>query len=158
MELSKDINLKENMIDAKENKESFFKNLFKKKNKNELIVRDENTILLFEQIKIAQEEYQLKTLNMMKENTERIEKLEEVLLNAGKLKENIIDVNVKLTIEPALETDKIINKSHKLYQSREDMLNEICKWYPEFNKQDILGQVILEAYNKYKPLDIIDNE
>ena len=157
MELTQDINLKENkIIEIKENKNGFFKNLFNKKNKNELMIEDKNILLLFEQIKISHEEHQLKTSKMIKESNERIEKLEDILLNAGKLKENVIDVNVKLAVEPISEDDKIVTKSHKLYSTREDMLNEICKWYPELNKQDILSQIILEAYNKYKPLNVED--
>lgn len=146
-----------NLFETKETKKGLFKNLFKKNKKNELAVVNPNSeamMVLFEHIKSITTENHMNTIKMVEESNARIEKLEKVLMNKTTIKEDIIDVNVKLTVEPAMEGDKIVNKSHKLYQSREDMLNEICKWHPELTKQDILGQIILEAYNKYKPINI----
>lgn len=144
------------LVDVKETKKGLFKNLFKKKSKsNELSVINPNSeamMILFEQIKNITTENHMNTIKMVEESNARIEKLEKAITSRATIKEDVIDVNVKLTVEPAMEGDKIVMKSHKLYQSREDMLNEICKWHPQLTKQDILSQIILEAYNKYKPL------
>lgn len=150
------------ILDLTENKKGFFGNLFKKKNKNiNVAVHKDSAIILFEQLRVKSDEKFIETMKMIEDSNSRIEKLEKLLTNKSMIKEDIIDVNVKLVIEPiTIEGDKIVTKSHKLHQSREDMLNEICKWHPELTKQDILGQIILDAYNKYKPLttDIIDTK
>lgn len=149
------------ILDLTESKKGFFGNLFKKKNKNvNVAVHKDSAIILFEQLRVKSDEKFIETMKMIEDSNNRIEKLEKLLINKSMIKEDIIDVNIELIIEPTIENDKIVTKSHKLHQSKEDMLNEICKWNPHLTKQDILGQIILDAYNKYKPLttDIIDTK
>ena len=146
-------------MSSKEKKKSLFKNFFKKKKKNELAVLDKNSdamIIIFEQIKKMTDENNANTMKLIEESNARIEKLEKIITNNKSVREEIIDVNVKLVLESISEGDKIVSKSHKLYQSRENMLNEICKWNPHLTKQDILSQIIYEAYQKYKPINIAE--
>lgn len=64
---------------------------------------------------------------------------------------NIIDIVIEeLKITKIDEDAK--NTSVRLYPSVKDKLEELYKMYPDFNRQDILNQLILEGYNKYKKI------
>lgn len=65
--------------------------------------------------------------------------------------DNIIDIIFEeLKITKIDEDAK--NTSVRLYPSVKDKLEELYKMYPDFNRQDILNQLILEGYNKYKKI------
>lgn len=106
-------------------------------------------------------------------NNELKDVLQYIIANQNTLSERILELSNKaLTdsnanntpdretiIDVVLEELKVLkmdedakNTSVRLYPSTKEKLEELYKMYPDFNRQDILNQLILEGYNKYKKI------
>ena len=119
-----------------------------KKNKNKENVVDSNKLKDVLQFIIANQNAQ----------SEQILELSNRLLedsnaenNNSNNNDNIIDIMLEeLKVTKMNEDAK--NTSVRLYPSTKEKLEELYKMYPDFNKQDILNQLIVEGYNKYKKI------
>lgn len=123
--------------------------LFKKKNKKEIT----NNTELKDVLKCIIDNQNAQA----KEIIELSNKL--LLLNSGTTDDNATNNNDDNIIDIAFEELKITkidedakNTSVRLYPSIKDKLEELYKMYPDFNRQDILNQLIIEGYNKYKKI------
>lgn len=125
--------------------------LFKKKNKKETANNDE----LKDVLKCIIDNQNAQAKEIMELSNKML------LLNSGTTDNNSTNTNnnddniIDIVIEE-LEITKIDedakNTSVRLYPSVKDKLEELYKMYPDFNRQDILNQLILEGYNKYKKI------
>lgn len=106
-------------------------------------------------------------------NNELKDVLQYIIANQNTLSERILELsnkspidsnanntpNSETVIDVVLEELKVTkidedakNTSVRLYPSTKSKLEELYKMYPDFNKQDILNQLILEGYSKYKKI------
>ena len=127
--------------------------LFKKKNKKETNndeLKDVLKCIIDNQNAQAKEIMELSN-KMLLLNSSKTDNNSTNANNNNNDDDNIIDIIFEeLKITKMDEDAK--NTSVRLYPSTKDKLEELCKMYPDFNKQDILNHLILEGYNKYKKI------